>query len=276
MRGRGRGQPGALASLDEGADMALQLHPWVALLWLTALPGRLVLLAFCVELVELGEVAPSQGRTLLRLAFASLALWLPSLWGRQVFVRACRRALEGDAGTGLQSLRVPPGQMAGALVAALLVELAFWGLLFTVVVPLALVAGAALAAVAAPRAGPRLLGGLVEMAKGSGRLLALTGLLWLCLLGVLLAGLNLHLLVALSLGLLSSVLPLDAPLWREMLEFQNPLYVGLLVLAASLLVEPFWLAAVTVHVERARSRSSGEDLRQTFEDLRRRAERDAA
>jgi hypothetical protein len=276
VRGRGRGQPGALASLDEGADLALQLHPWVALLWLTALPGRLVLLAFCVELVELGEGAPSQGRTLLGLAFASLALWLPSLWGRQVFIRACRRALEGDAGTGLQSLRVPPGQMAGAVLAALLVELTFWGLLFTVVVPLALVAGAALAAVAAPRAGPRLLGGLMEMAKGSGRLLALAGLLWLCFLGVLLAGLNLHLLFALSLGLLSSVLPLDAPLWREMLELQNPLYVGLLVLAASLLVEPFWLAAVTVHVERARSRSSGEDLRQSFEDLRRRAERDAA
>ena len=72
--------------------MALRLHPWVALLWLTALPSRLVLLAFFVELVELGEMAPSQGRTLLRLAFASLALWLLSLWGRQVFIRACRRA----------------------------------------------------------------------------------------------------------------------------------------------------------------------------------------
>ena len=92
MRRRREGQPGALAALDEGADLALQLPPWVALLWLTALPGRLVLVAFLVELVEFGQAASAHSQALLGLAFASLALWLLSLWGRQVFVRACRRA----------------------------------------------------------------------------------------------------------------------------------------------------------------------------------------
>jgi hypothetical protein len=276
LRGPSRKKPGALAALDEGADLALQLPPFVALLWLTALPGRLLLVAFVVELVEFGPAASAHGRALQGLAFASLALWLLSLWGRQVFISACRRALGGDAGAGSGGLRVPPGQMAGALGAALLVELAFWAFLFTVLIPLALVAAAALAAVAAPRAGPHLLAGLSEMAKGSGRLLAFTALLWLCLVGVLLAALNLHLLFALTVGLLSSLLPLDKPVWSEMLELKNPLYLGLLVLGASLLVEPFWLAAVMVHVERARARSSGEDLRQAFEDLRRRSERDAA
>ncbi len=276
MRGRAQGQPGALAALDEGADIALQLPPWVALLWLTALPGRCCLLAFVVELLHWGPAAPAHARTLLGLAFGSLALWLPSLWGRQVFIRACRRTLEGDDETRPQGLRVPLGQMAGALLAALLVELSFWGLLFTVLIPLAMVAGAALAAVAAPRAGPRLLRGVAEMAKGSGRLLSLTGLLFLCLLAVLLALLNLHLFFAVSVALLSNVLPLDTAAWGEVLGRDNPLYVGLLLLGATLLVEPFWLAAVTVHVERARSRSSGEDLRQAFEDLRRRAERNAA
>jgi hypothetical protein len=276
VRGRGKGQPGALAALDEGADLALQLPPFVALLWLTALPGRLLLVAFLVELVDFGETAPAHGRALLGLAFASLALWLLSLWGRQVFIRACRRALAGDAGLRLEGLRVPPGEMAGALGAALLVELTFWALLFTVLIPVAMVAGAALAAVAAPRAGPRLWAGVQQMAQGSGRLLALAVLLWLCLVGVLLAAINLHLLFALAVGLLSSLFPFDAPVWREMLEFGNPLYFALLGLGAALLVEPFWLAAVTVHVERARSRSSGEDLRQTFEDFRRRDARDAA
>jgi hypothetical protein len=269
LRASRKGQPGGLAALDEGIELATRLPAWVAVLWLTALPARFLLVAF---LVELGEPGPSPGAhfgTLLVLAFSSLGLWLPSLYGRQLFIRACRRALEGDTSPGWEGFRIPPGELAGAIGAALLVEAAFWGLLFTVLVPLLMVTGAALAAVAAPRAGPRLGAAMREMALGSGRVLGLALLLVLCLLGFLIALVNLHLLFLFAVWLVSSVAPFDAVEWEPMLGFSNPLYVALLVVGAALLVEPFWLASVTVHVERLRARKSGEDLRQAFADIRR-------
>jgi hypothetical protein len=268
--------PGAIAALDEGIDVVTQLPAWLGVLWLTALPSRFLFAAFLVQLVTLGASAEGEGRSLLVLAYAALALWLPSLYGRQVFVRACRRTMEGEGAATWAGLRVPLGELAGAMLAALLVEVTFWALSFTVLVPVAMVAGGALAAVAAPRGGPGLLSVLREMAAGSGRFLTLGVLLLFFLLALLLAALNLHLLFALSVWLLGSVAPIDAPVWGHLLELQNPLYLAVLGVGATLLVEPFWLAAVTVHVERVRSQQSGEDLRQAFEDIRRQAAKDAA
>ncbi len=271
-----KAEPGAIALLDEGIDLVTQLPAWVGVLWLTALPARLLLAAFLVELATLGVSADGNGRDLVVLAYAALALWLVSLYGRQVFIRACRRAMEGDTHVSARGVRVPPGELAGAVLAALVVELAFWGLLFTVLVPAAMVVGAALAAVAAPRAGPRLLKGQREMAQASGGVLTLSALFLLCLLALPIALVNLHLVLAFSAWLLTSVAPLDAAAWAAVLSGENPLYLALLGVGATLLLEPFWLAAMTVHVEGVRARSTGEDLRQAFEDVRRRAAREAA
>jgi hypothetical protein len=272
-----KGQPGAIALFDEGTELVTKLPPWLAVLWLTALPARLCLAAFLVETTTLGVSGGGHGRYLYVLAYATLALWLLSLYGRQVFIRACRRAMEGDTTIASGGLRVPPGELAGAVLAAFVVELAFWGLFFTVLVPVAMVAGGALAAVAAPRAGPRLWRGLHEMASASGRVLTLAFLLLLCLVALVIAFFNLHLVFALSVWLLASVVaPLDLPAWGKVLSGDNSLYMALLVAGASLLVEPFWLAAMTVHVERVRAQSSGEDLRQAFEDIRRRDTEQAA
>lgn len=276
MRLWGKGQPSAVALLDEGVDLATQLPPWVAVLWVTALPARLLLANFLVELLTLKKAAELQGRYLLVLAYATLALWLLSLYGRQVFVRACRRAREGDAIPRLGGLRVPLGELAGALAAALFVEFAFWGLSFTVLIPVAMVVAGGLAAVAAPRAGPHPLAALRETAAAGSRFFMLSWLLLFFLLAFLIAALNLHLLCALSVWLFESVAPLDAPLWARVLELRNPLYVALLAVGATLLLEPFWLATLTVHVERQRAQSSGEDLRQRFEEIRRKDARDAA
>ena len=268
--------PGTIAALDEGIELVTQLPPFLAVLWLTALPSRFLFAAFLVELATLGARAPHEGRSLLVLAYAALLLWLPSLYGRQVFVRACRRAMEGDARATLWALRVPPRELAGAVGAALLVELAFWALSFTVLVPLAMVAAAALAAVAAPQGGPGLLSALREMAAGSGRFLSWGLYLVFFLVALLLAAFNLHLVFSLSVWLLGSVAPVDAPVWGHLVGFENPLYLGVLGVGATLLVEPFWLATITVHVAHVRARASGEDLRQAFEEIRRQAQRDAA
>lgn len=275
VRRKRRGQPGAIAALDEGVDLVTQLPSWVAVLWATALPSRFVLAGFLAELATLGPLASGHREHLLGLAYASLGLWLLSLYGRQLYVRACRRAREGDTAPGLRGLRVPPSEMAGAVGAALLVELTFWALLVTILVPVAMVAGAALAATAAPRAGPRLGTALKEMALGSGRVLSLALLLLLFFVGLLIAFVNLHLLFVLSAWFASLAAPLDGGVWGRALNLSNPLYFALLGMGATLLVEPFWLAAVTVHVERVRSQSSGEDLRQAFEDIRRRDARAA-
>jgi hypothetical protein len=271
-----KGQPGAIALLDEGADLVTTLPPFLAVLWLTALPARLLLAAFVVETTTKAS-AQGAGRYVYVLAYATLAVWLVSLYGRQVFIRACRRAMEGDTGVASAGLRVPAGELAGAVLAAFVVELTFWGLLFTVLVPVAMLPGGALAAVAAPRAGPRLWKGLREMASSSGSVLTLAFLLLLCLVALCIALVNLHLVFALSVALLGSVVaPLDLPAWGRVLSGENPLYMALLLAGASLLVEPFWLAAMTVHVERVRAQSSGEDLRQAFEDIRRRDTEQAA
>jgi len=268
--------PGAIAALDEGIELVTQLPPFLAVLWLTALPSRFLFAAFLVEFATLGSRAQQEGRFLLVLAYAALLLWLPSLYGRQVFVRACRRAMEGDAKATFSALRVPPRELAGAVGAALLVELTFWAFSFTVLVPVAMVAAAALAAVAAPQGGPGLFSAMREMAAGTGRFLSWGLFLFFFLVALLLAAFNLHLVFSLAVWLLGSVAPVDAPVWAHLVNVRNPLYLGVLGVGATLLVEPFWLATVTVHVAHVRAKASGEDLRQAFEEIRRQAQRDAA
>jgi len=266
VRGSGADTPSAVALLDQAVDLVTGSPGAVAVLWLTALPARFLLVGY---LQAFGNTDTPAEAALLVLAYAMLALWLPSLYGRQVFVRACRRGMEGEVPEGGWGLRVPLRELAGAVVAALLVEVVFWALAFTFVVPLAMVVAAALAAAAAPVGGPSPAAAVRSMLDGTGRVLTLAFLFLLCALAALLAGLNLHVLFVLSTWLARSVAPLDTPAWARLLSYANPLYRQLLVVGATLLVEPFWLAAVAVHVERVRSQSSGEDLRHTFEELRR-------
>jgi len=151
----GRGDGGAVQLLDEGIDLVTRLPAWVAALWLTALPCRFLLAAFIVELVNEGTRAPSHGRYLLALSYLLLLLWLPSLYGRQLFVRACRRGMGGETAVHWSGLRVPLRELAGAVSAALLVELLFWGLAFTFVVPAAMVVGALMIPPSRPGRGRR-------------------------------------------------------------------------------------------------------------------------
>jgi hypothetical protein len=263
-----RRRSSAVALYDEASDLVGRAAPWVAVLWLSAMPARFALALFAVRLAQLGGDAREHGTLLLHLAYAALLLWLPSLWGRQVYVRACRRSLEGDDPAGLRGLRVPAGELAAAVVAALLVELLFWFTSLSLVLPLALLPLAALAAVAAPRGGPGLLAPLRELFASAGSLRTLFGLMLFGLLGLLLALLNLFFLFQIAAWLAGPLLGVEAAAWGAVLSPKNPLFFALLVAGATLAVEPFWLAAITVHVERVRAAGSGEDLRQWFAELR--------
>lgn len=261
-------EDGALRLIDDAADAVGRLPAWVGLLWFTALPARLLLALLCIRMAELGADAVHYGDWIRRTAWLLLVAWLVSLWGRQLFVRACRHAFVSDRPAPRSLLRVPPREMAGHLVAALAVETVFWGLLVTFVVPVFMLLAAGLAAAAAPAGGPAPLASLRELWRGVGPLSRLVRLLLLFAIGLLFAAFNLHLFAQGALWLASGAASLDLTGWAAVLSLANPAYVVLVVAGASLLVEPLWLAALTAHVERVRARTSGEDLRRWFAELR--------
>jgi hypothetical protein len=247
------------------------MGPWVGLLWFTALPARLLLALLCVRLIELGDKATGYGDYLSTLSYAVLGAWLVSLWGRQAFVRACRHALESERPVAGSVWRVPLRDLAGHLSAALVIEVLFWTLLLTFVAPLALLIAAGLAAAASPRAGSGFWRPLRAIAESSGSLFLLLRLLVIFALALPLAAINLHLLFHAALWLAGGVAGVDHSSWGTVLSHHNPLYLVLILTGAALLLEPFWLAALTAHVERVRARESGDDLRQWFAELRAKA-----
>ena len=263
------GRPaGALVLLDDAAEAVGRLGPATGLLWITALPSRFLLAFLLSRLIELGPKSTSYGEYFTHLAYLFLAAWLFSLWGRQAFVRACRGALQdGGAQPPLAWTRIPPAELASYLLAALAVEALFWGLLLTAVAPVALLVVAGLLAAVPARPGELLASPLRGLAEGSGSLRTLFRLLLVFGLLLLFAGLNLHLFLQAGLWVAAGTAAVDLSAWSTVLSPFNPLYQILLITGACLLLEPFWLAALTSHVERTRARKSGDDLRRWFAGL---------
>jgi len=208
------------------------------------------------------------GNWVRRFALLVVASWLLSLWGRQVFVRACRHALRSARPAPASLLRVPAREMAGHVAAALAFEVLFWALIFTVVAPLFLLVASALAAAAAPAGGPGPRRSLLEVWRATPPLSRLLRLLFLFLLTAPVAAINLHLLAHGLVWLASGVAAADVSAWPAVLAFGNRAYLVLLSVGALLLLEPLWLAAIASHVERVRARSTGDDLRRWFSELR--------
>ena len=261
-------EEGALRLVDEAVDAVGRLPAWVGLLWFTALPARLLFAFLCIRLIELGSNAVHHGEWLLRTGWLGLVAWLGSLWGRQIFVRACRHAFQSDRPAPRALLRVPAREMAGHLASALAIEALFWGLLMTFVAPLFLIAAAGLAAAAAPEGGPGPLDSLRETWRGVGPIGRLIRLLLLFAVALPVAAINLHLFARAAVWLAGGIAALDVAGWDGVFTARNPAYAVLLGTGALLLLEPVWLAALTAHVERVRARRSGDDLRRWFEELR--------
>jgi hypothetical protein len=254
---------------DASALVARVSTPWVGLLWLTAAPLRLAQAHFAARLGELGDEAGSYGDHLGDLALVATALFLLSLWGRAVFARACTRDLGAGDEAGRERLRVPAGSFAAYACAALAVEAAFYATALAVVtVPaLALVAGL-LAATSPLVERPSLLRPFSVVSASGGRVGPLVGLVLLFGAAFLLAALNLVVLVQAGLWLAGGVAGLDVARWQGVLGLANPRLLLVVAAGAWLLVEPWWLAALVVHVHARRARSTGEDLRLWFDRLR--------
>lgn len=252
--------------------MARIAAPWVGLLWLCSVPVRLLQAHFAARILELRAEAGDYGDALRSVALLSVAALLLSLVGRAAFVRAAWLGLRSDGPPGKEALRVPWGSLLAYVYAALLFEALFYALGLTgVAVPLC-IAGAGLAAAHVPVSErPGLIQPLRAVAQALAQGRALFALLAVFLIAFVVALVNLFFAFELGLWLAGALPGLDRSAWIVMLSVSNPRFVLALLAGASLLVEPFWLATLTVFVSRLRSRESGEDLRLWFGRLVREA-----
>lgn len=253
---------------DASAAVGRVALPWIGVLWLTALPYRLLEVHFLNQLVSLGDRADRYGDYLWELALVSFIALLPALYGRLVWVRAIGMGLSTTEATRGRPAAVPPSALATYTYTALVLEVLFHALVFTVVAPLLIVLVGGLAAATALRADrPRLLAPLVAIVRPIPRFGATAGLLSLFALGWLLAFINVVVLFQGGL-LLATATGVQTIGWAQILSFENPLFLLLVLTGTILLVEPFWLALATVLVHHHHSRETGDDLRHWFEDLR--------
>jgi hypothetical protein len=269
--------------LDRCADALRRVPVPVALLWLTALPSRLILIKFALVLIKAGHDAREYGDLLHRITNAYLCSWLLAVWGRQIFIRALvRSAIAGDAGKSAEAagetrgqrlrelLQLPAAQLASAIYAGAAVELLFWLTLPTIVIPLVLAIAAVVAQASARPDARDLLSPIAETTRGMTSLWTLFKIGFVGLLALLLAVLNLNVFCGALVWLAGGIAGLDLPALAATLSFDNDLYSLLLLTGATLLIEPFWLGMIALHADAGRSEKSGEDLRRRFAALARR------
>lgn len=266
--------------LDEAAGaVSRTAAPWLGGLWLSSLPVRLMQVYMILEIRALGRACSQYGNYLWTLSLATMAALVLSLCGRAVYVRALRLSLQSGRRPGGEALRLPLRELAAYVYTALLMEALFFVLLWTFVVPVVLavlVLFAGLAAATAHRVDRlglvRPLREIVRAAAGLPR-----GIMLVFAVAILIAWVNLFFAMHAGLWLAEGVSGWDIATLRYVLRPVHPFFpiapaellVGLLVfVGASLAVEPFWLASLTVYVYRSRVRETGEDLRQRFHSLR--------
>ena len=251
--------------------------PWLGVLWLCTIPYRLAQIYFIHEVVGLGVAAPRYSRHLETLALVVFALLLPAVYGRAVYVRACLLALQSGSGAGREAFRVPAAQLVNSIYAALVCEVLFavtaW--MFVSVPVLAVPTG--LVYVAALRTErPGLVRPLVEIGRLMAGLRAMLGLVATFAVALPIAFINFYVALRLGLWAASSLGGDSLARWTHllrpiypMIEFipGEPLTALICTAGSFLIIEPFWLAALTVYVHRARLRQNGEDLRLRFRVL---------
>jgi hypothetical protein len=140
-----------------------------------------------------------------------------------------------------------------------------------------LAAPAGLVYVAATRTErPGLLKPLVETVRLMAGLRAVGGILMTYAVALLIAALNLYMGLRAGLWIATTLLGDGIERWSHLLRPVHPLVpilpgepltIILCAVGAMLVVEPFWLASLTVYVHRTRLRQSGEDLRLRFRML---------
>jgi hypothetical protein len=258
-----------LAVLDEAAELVTrELSGWAGLAVLAALPLRFLEAHFLNRVLELGKHAGEYGRYLVSISWlVTLALPL-AFWGRAVLAHAVVLALSGERRVGRQAFKLRPGGLAAGFYAFLFTQLLLLAFSVTLAGAVAAILLSGLAAATVPlqeKVGPLAPLGTVFRHARPFRVYA--GLLLLAALAFVVAYVNLGALFSLGLWAAGGLPGVELAHWRAVLSLSNRHYLLLLGGGATLVVEPFWIAALTVAVHRARARQSGEDLRAWFEEI---------
>lgn len=265
----------AITVLDAAARIVPDVaSPWMGVLWLTALPLRFLQLYFVVQLTRLDE--PSKYLYYFwNLAAWTFAAFVVSLYGRAVFVRACRIAQHDGASTGLEPFKVPLNDFLPYLYTSLLIEFFFYLSIVMFAWPLAIVFAGIAAAASQGIGGPKVFRAPMDILAIAGNWKPLLGSTLVFTLSLLFVFINLNVLVKLLLflgaPLIGESLPrweyIFAPMWENVPLPKHGIVTGLMSVATVLVVEPFWLAANVELVQIARSRRSGDDMRLWFKNL---------
>jgi len=247
--------------------------PWVGVLWLLTLPYRFAQVYFIREIVELGRRAPDYAGHLESIAWTLFGLLLPAVWGRAIYVRACLLGLQSGQRVGLEALRVPGAQLINSIYGALLVELLFASTVWMFFMVPLLAAPAGLVYVAALRTErPGLFSPLAEIGRLMLGLKALSGLLATFTVALFAVYVNVYMAFRAGLWAMTALGGDDLARWEHLFRPlpllgvvpAEPLMILICLAGTFLIVEPFWLASLTVYVHRTRLRQSGEDLRLNF------------
>ncbi|MGH9361824.1 MAG: hypothetical protein ACRD2T_07890 [Thermoanaerobaculia bacterium] len=242
--------------------------PWVGVLWLTALPLRLLQVAFADRLIELGADAHRYGRWFGELSWAIGLAFLLALYGRAVYARACGERYAAGRTPGWRALAAPLGPTFSYFYVALVLELLLILLAVTVVAVPVVVTLSGLAAASLPFYGrPGLFAPLRTVLAAGRRGLTLSGSILLFSIAWLVAALNLFLFVQLALLLADGAFGASLAPWHAALGLEGRAFLLLVAVGAWLLVEPYWLAFLVVYVRRLHGRSRGEDLRRAWAAL---------
>ena len=267
-----------LAVLDEATPSVTRIAaPWLGVLWLGTMPLHLAQAYYFRELFSLGPDVGGYGEHLAGLLVPWMAAFLPALYARAVFVRACTLGLRSGARVGLEALRVPPAQLVNLLFTVLLGELLFGFLVWTWVgIPLAIsVVGLAFAT--SPRVEkPGLIRPLREIAVALAPRKAFLALFFTYGCALLVAFVNLYVLGRAAVWAAGAFGGIDVLRWEQLLRPMPLLGIfpaegltrWICLAGAVTIVEPFWQASLCVLVHRLGLRSSGEDLRVWFNRLR--------
>jgi hypothetical protein len=249
--------------LDDAGELTARLFaPWAGVVWLTALPLRLLQAQLLALAIELGAGAGGHGDALRALGLAAAAAVALAAWGRSVYVRACALALRSPAVSAREALRPPAPAVAAHVFLALLLELAAWASAITLVGPFAAAIFAGLAAAVANGVErPSVGAALAATLRAPGPPAAVIGLAGCFLMAWVAAAANLGFASVLGLWLARAIPGAELSAWEALLSPANPRFVLVLLYAGWLALEPAWLAAWTSLVHRARSAETGEDLR---------------
>lgn len=267
-----------LAILDETASAVVRVaSPWLGIVWPALLPLRFLQVHFARDLFRLGKESVHYGDYLGGLALSSFAALLVSVWGRAVFVRAVRLGLQSGVRVGKEALRTPPHEIANALYTTLLCEVLFYLTVWLFVpVPFVLLLSGLAFATAHRSERPGLFRPLREMVQLLANLKVSVSLFLVFSAAFLATLINLYFAFRGGVWLAGTFLGDDVARWAHILRPGSwgvfpaePLTFFVIMAGTTLILEPFWLAALSVYVHRSKLRETGEDLRLRFRQLTR-------